>query len=405
MMINRGKFLKYLATSILGIQSRGIGRLLSLEESSSHLEFGWTTCLTYETGNRRLSFDYYNHLLEEMSVNRMTRLIVMMASHGYFDPQNHGLAWPVNNKKLMYQVDKKAVNAHEESEFFSKIIIRAKELNIKILIEIKYLGMIGIEEGYPGVEFLRTKEGRIIHTIPAKASEYERRAIECLHICCDNPQAHLYMRDKITDVLTRYKNLDGIVLEHPSYSGDNTCFCKWSHERVKKDTGKEIEELSNSELQEWKSLRIKETLVDLKRLVKTINPKFEFGFYSGFSPSDGDIAKFQLNRGHNTEILKEVGLDFVMPYCEGRHKESETEEIENVIKYLAPLDFHLHTTIRRDSPHNYNLPPKGPDYIKNIISWGKKYSKRNNRFKGMIFFNEVKIPQENRDAVYKYIND
>ena len=265
--------------------------------------------------------------------------------------------------------------------------------------------MIGIEEGYPGVEFLRTKEGNIIHTIRPEASDYERRAIESLHICCDSPQAHLYMRDKITDVLTRYKNLDGIVLEHPSYSGDNTCYCKWSRERVKKDTGKNIEDLSASELREWKSLRIKERLIDLKRLIKSINPKFEFGFYTGFSPSDGNIASFQQNRGHQTETIKEVGLDFVMPYCEGRHKEHETEEIEKVINYLAPLDFYLHTTIRRDSPHNYKLPPKGPDYIKNIIRWGLQYRNQNSRFKGMMFFNEVKIPQENRDAVYQFIKD
>jgi hypothetical protein len=154
---------------------------------------------------------------------------------------------------------------------------------------------------------------------------------------------------------------------------------------------------------EWKSHRIRDTLIDLKNLVKSINPKFEFGFYTGFSPSDSNIAAFQQNRGHDTGELGKVGLDFVMPYCEGRHKEFETVEIERVIDYLAPLDFYLHTTIRRDAPHNYNLPPKGPKYIKNIINWGKKYQKTNSRFKGMIFFNEVKIPKENRDAVYQSI--
>ncbi len=404
MLINRKNFLKYLSTLFLGIHSRGIGRILPLNSDNSRMEFGWTTCLTYETADRRLSFDYYNNLLEEMKANGMSRLLVMMASHGYFSPKNHGIAWPVRNKKLTYQVDKNAVNSHEESEFFSRVITRAKELNIKILIEIKYLGMIGIEKGYPGVEFLRTKKGNIIHTIRPEASDYERRAIESLHICCDSPQAHLYMKDKISDVLTRYQNLDGIVLEHPSYSG-SPCYCQWSRARIKKDTGKDIEQLNHNELLEWKSRRIKDTLVDLKKLTKSINPHFEFGFYSGFSPSDGNIAAFQQDRGHNTETLKEVGLDFVMPYCEGRHKEHETQEIERVIDYLDPLNFYLHTTIRRDSPHNYKLPPKGPDYIKNIIRWGKQYHKINSRFKGMTFFNEVNIPQENRDAVYLSIKE
>jgi hypothetical protein len=141
----------------------------------------------------------------------------------------------------------------------------------------------------------------------------------------------------------------------------------------------------------------------LKKLVRSINPRFEFGFYTGFSPDDGNIAAFQLDRGHDPKTLEEVGLDFVMPYCEGRHREHETAEIERVIDYLAPLDFYLHTTIRRNSPHNYQLPPKDPAYIKNIVRWGKQYAKQNSRFKGMMFFNEVNIPPENRDAVYASI--
>jgi hypothetical protein len=404
MRLSRKSFIKKLTVSFLGLHSNGISRALFDQKDNHNMEYGWTTCLTYETGDRQLSFDYFNNLLQEMNANGMSRLIVMMASHGYFDPKSHGLAWPVRNKKLGFQVDEKAINAQEESEFFSRVILRAKELGIKILIEIKYLGLIGLEQGYPGVEFLRTKAGDIIHNIRPEASDYEREAIKNLHLCCDSPQAHSYMRDKVTDVLTRYNTLDGIVLEHPSYSG-NTCYCKWSRQRIKKDTGRNIEELSRDELLQWKAKRIKEALLDLKELALSINPKFEFGFYSGFSPTDGNIAAFQQNRGHNTKTLSEIGLDFIMPYCEGRHRQHETKEIERVINYLTPLDFYLHTTIRRESPKNYNLPPKGPEYIKDIIQWGKLYQRKNSRFKGMIFFNEVKIPQENREAVYRSIKE
>ena len=107
---------------------------------------------------------------------------------------------------------------------------------------------------------------------------------------------------------------------------------------------------------------------------------------------------------HETADRK-LGFDFIIPYCEGRHKERETEEIERVIRYMAPMDCYLHTTIRRESPHNYQLPPKGPEYIKNIITWGKQYHKQNKQFIGMTFFNEVKIPQENRKAVYDSIGE
>lgn len=387
---------------MLGAGCRSARHTAARPRHQTPLEFGWTTCLTYETGERRLAFDYYDRLLDEMSTHRMTRLIVMMASHGYFDPKNHGLAWPVRNPRLASQVDPHAINADETTEFFSRVVAQAKGRKIKILIELKYLGMRGIEVGYPGVEFLRTREGNLIHTVRPEASDDQRRAITSLHICCDNPQAHQFMRDQIADVLNRYRELDGLVLEHPSYAGD-MCYCSWSRRRARADTGREIEELSRQQFQEWKSRRIKETLLDLKQLVKSINPRFEFGFYTGFSPSDGNIAQFQHDRGHDTASLAEVGLDFVMPYCEGRHQARETEEIERVIDFLKPLDFYLHTTIRREPPLNYPLPPKGPEYIQRIIRWGRQYHRRNPRFKGMMFFNEVKLPQENRDAVYAAI--
>ena len=43
-----------------------------------------------------------------------------------------------------------------------------------------------------------------------------------------------------------------------------------------------------------------------------------------------------------------------------------------------------------------------PD-IKNIINWGKEQFKKNERFMWMTFFNEVKLPTENRQAVYDSI--
>lgn len=403
---DRRHFLKLLGTGLAYFA--GGGKLYSfsnperVSESKREMIFGWTTCLTYQTEDRKLGYEYFSNLLDEMKTNGMTQLIVMMASHGYFSPGNHGLAWPVKHAKLKPQLDKNAVNAYEDTEFFSKIIEKAHKLGIKVFIEIKYLGMIGIREGYPGIEFLTPPNGGYIHTFRPDASDYERKSIETLHICCDSEKAHQYMRDKIQDVLERYINLDGIVLEHPSYTG-NTCYCQSSREKILQDTGKDRNEISKDELIEWKGIRIRDRLIDLKNLIKSINPQFEFGFYTGVPTTDGDIIGYQDNRGHRIKTLKQVGFDFVMPYCEGRNREKETEQIEKVIDYLEPLKFYLHTTIRREPPHNYKLPPKGPKYIKNIIKWGKDYFHKNDRFMGMSFFNEVKIPEENRQAVYDSI--
>jgi len=372
------------------------------ENRERRMIFGWTTCLTYQTADRKLDYDYFSHLLNEMKEHGMTHLIVMMASHGYFSPGNHGLAWPVKNPKLKPQLDKNAVNAYEETEFFSRVIEKAHALGIKVIVEIKYLGMVGVKEGYPGIEFLTTKNGSYTHKVDSEASDFERKAIEAMHICCDSELAHQYMRDKIQDILKRYNNLDGLVLEHPSYTGAS-CYCQSSRKILLQDTGKDRHEIDKETLLEWKSIRIRDRLIDLKHLVKGINPKFAFGFYTGLPVTDGNIVGFQDNRGHRTETLAQVGFDFVMPYCEGRNRDKETEMIEKVIEHLAPLRFYLHTTIRRDMPRHYRLPPKGPAYIKNIINWGKDYTKKNDRFLGMTFFNEVKIPEENRQAVYESI--
>ncbi len=397
MAIDRRRFLQLLGITPLAFYGREIKEISP--EDQKPLDFGWTTCLTYQTEDSNLGYDHFNQLLEEMHSHSMTRLVVMMASHGYFSPMNHGLAWPVKNERLRPQLDPRAVNACERTEFFSRIIEKARSLNIKIFIEIKYLGMKGIKDGYPGIQVLRKRDGQIIHPIRPEAGKDEREKIESLHICCDCEHAQQYMRDKISDVLTRYRNLNGIVLEHPSYAR-NTCYCSATTQQLREDLGRTIDQLTRHEYEDWKAIRIRDTLLDLKKLIKSINPEFEFGFYSGFSPTDGNIKEFQLTRGHDPNRLKEVGLDFLMPYCEGRHKEQETGEVEKVIDYLDFPRIYLHTTIRREPPLNYPLPPKGPEYIKSIIQWGKEYARTNKQFKGMTFFNEVKIPNENRQAVY-----
>jgi hypothetical protein len=406
MQIKRRQYLKLMGSSVACWA--GPFNLLSCSQSSEKKEkernmiFGWTTCLTYQAEDRKLGYDYFSGLLDEMKIHGMTHLIVMMASHGYFSPGNHGLVWPAKKPKLKFQLDKNALNAHEETDIFLRIIEKAHEQGIKVLVEIKYLGMIGIKEGYPEIEFLTKQNGDYTHKTAPDAGDYEKKAIEAMHICCDSEPAHQYMRDKIQDVLERYINLDGIVLEHPSYTGES-CYCQSSRKKLLQDTGKDRHEIEPEELLKWKSIRIRDTLIDLKTLVKSINPKFKYGFYTGVPVTDGNIVGFQDNRGHRTETLAQVGFDFVMPYCEGRNRDKEPEMIEKVIDHLAPLKFYLHTTIRRDMPRHYKLPPKGPQYVKNIIKWGREYFKKNDRFMGMTFFNEVKIPEENRKAVYDSI--
>ncbi|NLP11422.1 hypothetical protein GX408_13590 [bacterium] len=399
---NRRQFIKTIGAGLGALSGLAAWAGCANPTQQRKMIFGWTTCLTYQAGERILGFDYFSRLLDEMHEHGMTQLIVMMESHGLYSPGNHGLAWPAKNPQLKLQIDPKALNAHEETEFFSRVISKAHLLNIKVFIEIKYLALIGVREGYPGVEFLTPPRGGCIHTIDAGATPQEREAIETMHICCDSEPAQQYMRDKLQDVLERYHELDGIVLEHPSYSGE-TCYCASSQKRLLQDTGQTRERIDAELLYQWKSRRIRDTLIDLKKRIHETNPKLEIGFYTGVPSTDGDIAGYQDKRGHRTETLAQVGFDFVLPYCEGRNRDREPEMIEKVIEHLAPLKFYLHTTIRRDMPRGYPLPPKDPNYVKAIIRWGKEYFEKNDRMIGMTFFNEVKVPEDNRQAVYDSI--
>jgi hypothetical protein len=362
--------------------------------------YGWTTCLTYEAGPKPLGPEHFLSLLGDMRRNGMTRVIVMMTADGYFDPLHHGLAWPVSRKPLEGMVDPGALNADPKTEFFGRFIDAAHERGIEVFIELKYLGHDGVEEAYPGIEFLRDAQGRRVVRAPDGSTELARRRIDTLQVCCDSEPAQRFMRDKMEDVLGRYPKLDGMVLEHPSY-GRGACYCPASKRRLLGDLGKPMEQSSAEELTRWKNARIRDTLIAVRSQARAVIPALKLGFYTGFSPHDGDVRGFQEARGHAVETIGEAGWDFLMPYGEGRHAERETAELERVIAYLAPQPVYLHTVVRRVSPHNYQLPVKDPACVRNIVAWGKAMALREPRFLGMSFFNEVKVPHDNREAVYQ----
>ncbi len=363
--------------------------------------WGWSTCLTYET-KKQLGFDHYSRLLDEMKENGMKRLIVMMGSQYHFDPNNHGIAWPVINPRLKSMLDRKAINANPSTEFFSKVIERAKKLEIEIYLEIKYAGFCGILKGYPNVDFKTNRYGVLDHETIKYNSERECRLASEAHVCHDSDQVQEYMKDTFEDVLRAYPKIDGIVMEHPSaYS----CFCKSSQEKFRLAKGKSLFDATKGERIEWQNEGIRTVIADIIAFVKRINRDMKFAFYSGFSPEDGNIERYQELRGHKKETLQNTGVDLVMPYMEGRHKEKEEKNIEKVIEYMKPLDCYVHCTIRRNPPKTYPLPPKGPEYIERIIKWAINYHKKDNNFIGMSFFNEVNIPNENREAVYKAIKN
>lgn len=133
MKLTRSQFIKIATILPIALKEQNI--YTGSDADNGNMIFGWTTCLTYQTDDRKPGYDYYSNLLDEMKKHGMSRLIVMMASHGYFSPPNHGLAWPAKNKKLKPQIDKNAVNGKEETEFFSKVIKKDIPSVLKLLLK------------------------------------------------------------------------------------------------------------------------------------------------------------------------------------------------------------------------------------------------------------------------------
>ncbi len=63
MEINRRKFLNMLGITPLAIYGRDFQGFFS--EDKPDLHFGWTTCLTYQTDDRKLGFEYFSNLLDD----------------------------------------------------------------------------------------------------------------------------------------------------------------------------------------------------------------------------------------------------------------------------------------------------------------------------------------------------
>ena len=65
-----------------------------------------------------------------------------------------------------------------------------------------------------------------------------------------------------------------------------------------------------------KSIRIRDTHIDLKKLVKSFIQKFEYGFYTKVSLTDGNILDYQNNRGHNPKPWRRLNLLLFYPIAQ-----------------------------------------------------------------------------------------
>ncbi|MHA1368647.1 MAG: hypothetical protein ACTSRA_02870, partial [Promethearchaeota archaeon] len=254
---------------------------------------GWQVGVTYMSNRPRgLDYKYLNNLLEEMAEHGMNLLSLMMISYGYYDPLHDGYCWPTRQKSLQCYKDKNAINSDESTEFLSRIISDASDFGIEIELFLNW-GIWNpdkIKVGYPDARVQVDRHGK---------------TRGWLH-CPDSPGAWQAGLDEVEDLLAFYNhpNIKRFVFERISYRSEKECYCQFTNKEFLKDNEHLLQDASPNAIQRWKRERIGQLLKEYVDHVKSIGPDIKVGIHSRGNPA----------WGHDPEIFKIVGIDFVEPH-------------------------------------------------------------------------------------------
>lgn len=203
-------------------------------------------------------------------------------------------------------------------------------------------------------------------------------------------------KDEIEDLLNTYthKNVKSIGYERISYAG-GSCFCDFSKQSFKQYTGLDLSYYSRGDdvFEKWKIMNITDKLRTLNDCIRKIRPDMEICLHTSLATG----------WGHETHKLKGAGVDYVMPHI--AHFPMNQTEFNTLLDSIFPNNIILQVCVRNKSLANYNIWIKTPEIISNIGIWVKEYRKNHPNLKGIVFFNENTVSDENRKAVYNLIKE
>lgn len=342
---------------------------------------GWQIGITYEadmpSGN---TLPKMVALLDEMACNGMNILSLMMTSYAYFDPAHDGFAWPVQNKRLECFRDKRCLNANAKTEFVSRVIEEAERRGIEIQL-FSNLAIYNPE--------------RIAASYPDAALQKERNGKERQWLFCpDSPDVWQLENDETEDLLKFYnhRNVKSIAFERLSYSS-GSCYCAASAEKFMRETGRSMADYGEGDalFDEWKVNSISEKIAELNKRIKTLKPSIQVWLHSSCAPG----------WGHASARLKGAGVDCVVPHV--AHFVMDKAGFNTLLDRVGPNDTVLHFCVRDKVLKNYNIWQKSPANIEEIGEWALQYAQANPHLKGILFFNENTVSDENRAEVYRLI--
>jgi hypothetical protein len=344
---------------------------------------GWQVGITYEALDAGgVTLPRMIRLLDEMEEHEMNLLSLMMTGYDFFSPGHDGFAWPVRNSRLECFRDMKCLNADKKTEFVSKVIDEAEKrgIGIQLFTNLAIYNPERIIASYPGALEQMYKDGDKFKWL----------------FCPDSDDLWQMEKDEVEDLLTVYnqKNVQSIGYERLSYAG-GSCYCEDTKRLFHAGTGLDITDYNRGDeiIENWKVEHISNKISEMNRSIRAIRPDMDVWLHSSCASG----------WGHDPKRLRSAGINYVIPHV--AHFQMTKQDLFTLLDRIAPNDIVLHFCVRNKALKNYNIWVKTPEIIKMVGEWVKEYMCTHSNLKGVLFFNENTVPEENRKAAYELIKE
>jgi hypothetical protein len=345
-----------------------------MTRASRELKIGWQTALTFQAPEP-MDRDDLRRLLETMAENGMNFLSIMPESVGRYSPGHDGLCWPTEHPRLKQLTDPSSPNSHNRSEFLAEGIEQARRLGIETNLMLHWH---------------MTEPERLLRAYPGIAQQAGLRNPDLNRTYCSrNPETLRYFLELLDDVVRRYGPLGihSVTVEGPfgDWCGNCACCRDW----YRRTTGTETPQDTMRIVAD--NLKMREVFSHMARTIKDVCGTIEFWVHSG--P--------WAHRGHLPETLTCGGVDCLMNYfC---HDLYEPEAMRSIMEFIAPLPCCPQTCVRDRATHNYFSKPKTPHEARRYAETILETTARAPNGLGAVFFNEVFLSDQTRQAVYQAI--
>ncbi len=351
---------------------------------------GWQIGINYQAPQKYgIDWPYLKNVIDRSADAGMNFISLMMISYAYFCPEHDGYAWPVKNPRLDPLRDTQCLNANAKTEFAAKALAYAKSkgFHCQLIMNSMIWNPARVIASYPQAESQCYADGE--------------KVIDGWMFCPDSPGGWQLAVDEVIDLLEFYSGspVDSFCFERLGYD-NGTCFCQYSLEKFKRMTGTDLPGSPLSHLV-WKGNAVRELLKKYVSTIREARPGIEIWAHTGGEPE----------WGHFPHVIRDIGIDAVSNH--GQHFLSTQGAFHQQLDWLWPLPCVPHICVRDIPTHNYPVPIRTPEMIREYGNWLRSYpglpgeasAKPGDRVQGAMFFNEVATSEQNKAAVYEMVRN